>query len=194
MEHVRAVLDESEPGFHRPSAGLAAALGHEDPIDEIGILVACPRGQLESLGGEPDSIVEPTLVLGQGCSSHLPAPGRQRVVPPVGVLLESGDGVVECRSLPDLEVMIDTPAKRPSEVILEVRVAAEEFEAVGDLQTMCGVQRAGRQPCASHAALRPERVTSPDASAARRFCWASDAISGHPGEIRRKHDHLALQA
>ena len=93
---------------------------------------------------DPDGVVEPALVLGQGGPRHLPAPRRQRVVPPVGVLLQSGDGVVERRPLPDLEVVIDTPAKRPSEVILEVCVAAETFDAVGDLQTTGGVQRAGR--------------------------------------------------
>ena len=191
MEHVGAALDESEPGFHRPSAGLEATRADEDPIDEIGRLVAATGGQLEGLGAEPDGLVEPTLVVGQGGSCHLPAPRGQGVVTPVGVLLQSLDGIVECRPLSDLEEEIDAPAQRPGEVIVEVRLEAQAFDAIGDLQAACGVQRARRDAVC--------RVQGVDHGAHVARCLGGLQIPlgfrgfrWHSREIRRQHDHLAL--
>ena len=137
-----------------------------------------PRAAIaERIGPDPDGVVEPALVLGQGGPSHRSAPRRQRVVAAVGVLLQARDGVVECRALPDLEVVVDTPAERPGEVVLEVRIAAEAFDAVGDLQAASGVQRTCRHRVHRMQGL-DKGVDVPGTSAARRLSSASVASVG----------------
>ena len=150
-------------------------------------------GHRQRIGPGPDGVVEPALVLGKGGPSHRSAPRRERVVAAVRVLLQARDGVVEGRALPDLEAVVDAPAERPGEVVLEVRIAAEAFDAVGDLQAASGVQWTCRHRVHRMQGL-DKGVDIPGSLGGAQVVVSFGGFRRHPGEIRGQHEDLALQA
>ena len=193
LEHVGTAADGTDHVDDRTADRLEATFTGQDPIAEIGRLVAAALGQLESLGCDLQRVVVATFMLRQRRPCDLRAPRRQGVVPAVGVFLKSGDGIVEGRPFAELEVDVDPPHERPCQLILEVRCEAEALEAVGDLQATRGVQRAGRDRV--HRVQRFDEGTDIARSLGRaQVLLGLGAFRWHPGEIRRQHDHLALQA
>ncbi len=96
-------------------------------------------------------------------------------------------------ALPDLEVVVDTPSERPGEVVLEVRIAAEAFDAVGDLQAASGVQRTCRHRVHRVQGL-DQGVDIPGLLGGAQVVVGLGGFGRHPGELRGQHEDLTLQA